>query len=177
MAKIRLYIAASLDGFIARENGSLDWLSNLPNPDKLDYGYGTFISEIDTVLMGRKTYDEILGFGVDWPYSDCSSYVISRSEDLKISTPNTEQLKAIDNDVLEGLKAKSKADVWLVGGGSLISTFLDLEAIDEIMLCVIPVILGSGIPLFPLNSKETALELKSTEAYSSGAVMLTYTKK
>ncbi len=177
MAKIRLYIAASLDGFIARENGSLDWLNDLPNPDQLDYGYGTFISEIDTVLMGRKTYEEILGFGVEWPYSDCTSYVVSSSEELKISTPNTKQLMNIDLPALEGLKAQSRADVWLVGGGSLISTFLDLKAIDEIMLCVIPVILGSGIPLFPLNSKETALELKSTEAYSSGAVMLTYTKK
>jgi len=177
MAKIRLYIAASLDGFIARKDGSLDWLTDLTNPDQSDYGYGAFISEIDTVLMGRKTYDEILSFGVEWPYGNCSSYILSRSEDLKITTPNTQQLGTLDNAAIRGLKTKSKADLWLVGGGSLISEFLNLEAIDEIMLCVIPVILGSGIPLFPFNPKETALELTGSKVYSSGAVMLTYAKK
>ena len=68
MPKIKLYIAATIDGFIAREDGSLDWLNNHPNPDQLDYGYADFMSRIDTVIMGRKTYEEVLGFGVEWPY-------------------------------------------------------------------------------------------------------------
>lgn len=71
-SKIKLYVASSLDGFIARKNGELDWLMEHPNPNQLDYGYAEFLNGIDTVLMGRKTYEEILAFDVEWPYADCN---------------------------------------------------------------------------------------------------------
>ncbi len=88
LKQVRLYIACSLDGFIAKKDGSLDWLDAIENPNEDDYGYNDFYSRIDTIVMGRKTYEEILGFGVEWPYNDCQTYVVS-SKDLKISTDNT----------------------------------------------------------------------------------------
>ena len=177
MSEIKLYIASSLDGYIARENGSLDWLTDLPNPEQSDYGYTALLSSIDTVVMGRNTYQEILGFGVEWPYSDCQTYVVSRADDLEIKTEKTEQVQDLNTEFFKTLKKESKKDVWLVGGGQLVSEFLRHRAIDEIMLCVIPVVLGNGIPLFPKGTPETQLDLIKTEAFSSGAVMLTYHKK
>ena len=80
--KLKLYIAASLDGYIARPDGSLDWLEGLPNPKKIDYGYQKFYQSIDMVILGRVTYEEILGFGVDWPYGGCKAWVVSQNPKL-----------------------------------------------------------------------------------------------
>jgi dihydrofolate reductase len=148
MTKIQLYIATTLDGFIAREDGSLDWLE-FPNPNDIDHGYNDFIKGIDTVIMGRKTYDEVLGFGVEWPYSNCKSYIVSRDNNYKVKTINTELVHNINNDIIKKLKAKSNKNIWLVGGGSLITQFLNESAIDEMILSIIPTILGKGINLFP----------------------------
>ncbi|MGL1886344.1 MAG: dihydrofolate reductase family protein [Reichenbachiella sp.] len=177
MANVQLYIATSIDGYIAREDNSLDWLTEFPNPDQLDYGYATFLEGIDTVIMGRKTYEEILGFGVDWPYPNCDSYVVTTNPDYKIKMDRTFLLNDITEEVISKLRSKSKKNVWLLGGGGLNSTFLNLAGIDEIMLCVIPVILGAGKSLFPNAPKETGFELVNSEAFSTGAIMMTYRKK
>ena len=172
--KIKLYIAATLDGYIARENGALDWLDGLPNPDQNDYGYPAFYQTIDTVIMGRKTYEQILGFDVPWPYKACKSYVISSNPTFETASPNTRNVKEIDRKFIDQIKSESKKNIWLVGGGSLISAFLNLGAVDELMLCLTPHLLGKGIPLFPGHQKETALQIVKTEQFKSGAVMLTY---
>lgn len=88
MKKTKLFIATSIDGYIARKDGTLDWLDAIPNPDQLDYGYYAFYETVDTILMGRKTYEEVLGFGVDWPYPDCKTYVVS-SNPVDLKTENT----------------------------------------------------------------------------------------
>jgi len=77
MSSIKLYIATTIDGFIAREDGSLDWLEELPNPNQINYGYTDFYATVDKVAIGRKIYEEVLGFGVNWPYEDCKTYVIT----------------------------------------------------------------------------------------------------
>ena len=77
MKKIKLYIAVSIDGFIAKENHSLDWLNELPKIEGLAYGYNDFYNDIDVVIMGRRTYKEILGFDVDWPYENCKSFIVT----------------------------------------------------------------------------------------------------
>ena len=89
MGKVILYIATTLDGKIARNNGSLDWLYALPNPNQIDHGYAKFIDSIGTTIMGRKTYDEIISFGVDWPYKEMKSYVATNNESFSPETPNT----------------------------------------------------------------------------------------
>lgn len=175
MKKCKLYIATSIDGFIARADGSLDWLDAVPNPDKLDYGYYAFYDTVDTLIMGRKTYEEVLGFGVDWPYPDCKTYIVSSNE-VVIKTENTYLINnPLEGKVKEWKKEKGK-DIWVVGGGVLISSILDLRLIDEMLLTITPVILGNGIPLFPNNPKETKLELVKTEAFDTGFVNLIYRK-
>jgi dihydrofolate reductase len=177
MKKIQLYIAVTLDGFIARENGSLDWLLELPNPNKIDHGYGDFIKAVDTLIMGRKTYDVVLGFGIDWPYANCKTYVVTGNPDYKVSTENTFLLHELHTGVIDGLKSESQKNIWVVGGGDLISQFLNEDAMDEMVLCMIPIILGKGIPLFPNEPMETKFDLVKAESFETGIVNLTYRRK
>lgn len=174
---IQLYIAMSLDGYIAREDDSLDWLTDFPNPDKLDYGYPAFYEGIDIVVMGRKTYDEIISFGVDWPYADCTSYVISSKLGLEVKSPDTFIVNDVSKGFIQKLRNESKKNIWLVGGGGLNSHFLGLNEIDEMIITIIPVVLGKGKPLFPNAPVESNFKLKNTEALSTGAVILTYERK
>ena len=177
MAQIKLYIASSLDGYVAREDGSLDWLEGHPNPDKLDYGYHDFVLGIDTVVMGRNTYDEILGFGVDWPYADCTSYIITSDITYQPKTERTIIVNQLDESLITMMKEQSEKGVWLVGGGQLITEFLNMEAIDEIQLFIIPIIIGKGIPLFPNGPKESNFDLTEAKAYSNGVAGLFYARK
>lgn len=175
MKKNRLFIATSIDGYIARKDGSLDWLDAIPNPDNLDYGYYKFYDSIDTILMGRKTYEEVLGFGVDWPYPDCKTYVISqRAVDIK--TENTYLMDGPFEKKVGELRQEKGKDIWVVGGGVLISSMLDLNLIDEMLITITPVILGEGISLFPNAPRETKFELVDTESFKTGFVNLVYKK-
>ncbi len=174
MKKIILYIAASLDGYIARTDGSLDWLDNLDNPDKSDYGYGEFIESVDTIIMGRKTYEVVSGFDIPWPYTNKKTYVVSRSKDLRIDSPDTHLLPAISQEAINALRKESDKNIWLVGGGHLVSSFVNLHAIDEIILSLVPVVLGEGIPLFPDKSIEVHFALNDHQVFSNGLVQLHY---
>ena len=174
MPNIHLYIAATLDGYIAREDGRLDWLDNLPNPEQSDYGFHDFFAGMDTVVMGRRTYEEILGFGVEWPYKKCISYVATRQPDYKLQTPDTELLNPLSPAAIEELRKQSKKDIWLIGGGELVTAFLDQHAIDELWLFLVPTLIGAGIPLFPGQPAETKWELLQSTPYPNGAVMLRY---
>ncbi|MEO9965802.1 MAG: dihydrofolate reductase family protein [Reichenbachiella sp.] len=175
MRRLKLFIATSIDGFIARKDGSLDWLDDIPNPDKLDYGYFKFYDSIDTLLMGRKTYNEVLGFGVEWPYPDSKTYVIS-SGPVDIKTENTFYIQKPLAETVKALMTEPGKDIWVVGGGELISSMLSLDLIDEMLITITPVILGAGIPLFPSQPKETKFDLINTEAFDTGFVNLTYKK-
>lgn len=176
-SKIQLYIATTLDGFIARENGSLDWLFELPNPNQIDHGYNHFLAEVDTVVMGRKTYEEILGFGVDWPYAHCKSFILTRNKDYVLKTKNTSLLHEINKETLEKIKVEAVKNIWVVGGGDLITLFLNESAIDEMILSIIPRILGRGIKLFPHEPKETQFTLLKSESFETGVVNLSYQKR
>lgn len=186
MAEIKLFIATTIDGFIAREDGSLDWLPgsdpNAPEAEggselnSNDGGYGEFISTIDIVVLGRKTYEEVLGFGVEWPYENCKSYVVSSDKNYETSTDNTFTLNHIDSDTINELKTESELNIWVVGGGQLITEFLNYDAVDEMTISVFPTILGTGIRLFPNKPKETSFTLVKTEQFDSGFVNLTYKK-
>ena len=172
----KLFIAQSLDGFIARENNSLDWLYAIPNPHQLDHGYNRLLLEIDTIVMGRSTYEEILKFGIDWPYQEYKTYIVTTQPTFQVSTPNTFLLSDLTMESVSTLKKQSQKKVWIVGGGKVITQLLNLEAIDEMTISIVPIILGRGISIFPNHPKETNLKLIRSEAFETGIVNLCYEK-
>ncbi len=176
MSEVKLYIASSLDGYIARKDGKLDWLDDLPNPDKSDFGYGEFYKEIDVIVMGRGTYQEVLGFDVDWPYSDCKCFVVSSDKTISFRTPNTEQISKLNQESMQRIRNASQSNVWLVGGGKLIRSFLDLGEVDEMIITIISRTIGEGIPLFSSPTKDTAWELINTQVFNASVLNLTYRK-
>lgn len=139
---VTLYIATSLDGFIADENGGIDWLENPEmHEEGEDYGYSEFIKGIDVTFMGRKTYDQVQGFG-EWHYSEKDNFIFTSRPGI-----NAEHGKAVTSleEVMDEIKRKN---CWLIGGESLNSEFLKMDLIDLIILTTMPVFLGKGIPLF-----------------------------
>ena len=176
MIKTVLYIATSLDGFIARPDGNLDWLTSMPNPQKGDYGYTDFLNTVGTTIMGRKTYNEIIGFGIDWPYMELDSYVVTSDKKLKIQSPKTQVLTEKIKDFVNEIKNKTDKDIWLIGGGQLITKFINEGLLDKMIISVIPKIIGEGIPLFADKPKETNWKLIEVESFDTGVVNLTYEK-
>jgi dihydrofolate reductase len=177
LRNVTLYIAASLDSFIARQDGKVDWLDypEYQLPDE-DYGYTEFYQTIDTTLMGNKTYEIMLGFNVPFPYPDKTNFVFTRSIDKQ----NNEFVKFVTGDIIKfvrQLKNKPGKGIWLIGGGQINSLLLDNDLVDQIILTVIPITIGQGIPLFNANSKETKFVLAGNTSYDSGLVQLTYKKK
>lgn len=177
MRQIVLYIAASLDNYIARPDGDVEWLHSpdysLPNED---YGYNDFYKTIDTTLMGNSTYEVTLGFDGPFPYPDKTNYVFSRST----YNQDTEYVKFITGDIADfvrQLKNDKGQDIWLIGGGQINTLLLNNDLIDKIILTLIPMTLGQGIPLFDGQTKETKFDLETSESYDSGLVQLTLKKK
>lgn len=156
MTKILVYLASSLDGYIAREDGGVDWL-----PESSDSSYDAFYKSIDTVIMGKTTYDQVLAFG-DYPYKDKKSFVFTRTS--KDNDPNVEFVSDVEKFVKDGFPGAGD-NIWLVGGAKIIALFLNLGVVDEIITTIIPVLLGKGIPLFQNIEDERNLELVKTEKY------------
>ncbi len=174
MSKVILYIATSLDGYIARPDGNLDWLTSIPNPETGDYGYAALLERIGTIMMGRKTYDELLGFRIEWPYTGFDTIIVSTDKLLKIRSPDTRLLTENLPDVVTALKKQSPKDIWLVGGGQLINAFIQNGLLDQMIISIVPKIIGDGIPLFPKNTLETEWKLVDTQMFETGLVNLTY---
>jgi dihydrofolate reductase len=172
MRKVKLFIANSLDGFIARPDGSFDWLFT-----DGDYGMTDFFKSVDTALIGRKTYDLMLSFGGEHSsYKGMKNYVFSRSP-KKSKDKNVQFVSGDIRNFIESLKQKRGKDMWLVGGGELTESFLRERLIDEFILTVHPIILGAGIPLFHGESQQTDLKLIDCKTYESGIVQVHYGKK
>jgi len=171
--KVVLYIASSLDNFIARPDGSVDWLSSpeflLPNED---YGYNDFYPTIDTTLMGNSTYKFILDQDVPFPYPDKTNYVFSRSANNHV-TEFVRFISEAPTDFVRRLKQEKGEDIWLIGGGQINSILLDKDLIDKIILTLIPMTLGEGIPLFHGKYKEVKFNLEDSKSYQNGIVQLT----
>jgi dihydrofolate reductase len=175
MRKIKLYIASSLDCFIADENGSIDWLFS-----DADYGYTDFYNSIDTILVGRKTYEQSLTFE-EYPYKGKKVYVFTHNakEKKKKNKKMTSDVEYIDKDIPEFVmrliqQPFSNRGIWLLGGGEILSLFLNAELVDEIILSVHPIILGKGIPLFKNIKKSVKLRLLESIPFESGLVQLRY---
>lgn len=167
MRKLKLYIATSLDGKIARKDGNLDWLPDLSSED---YGFDRFMAGIDTTLMGYRTYQVCLGFG-DWPYKDKNTYAFTR-DPSKSCIPEVSLVSQNPVDFVKELKAKPGKDIWLIGGGEINSLLHNAGLIDEYIIAYIPVILGEGIDLFPNIKNQVNLKLAQHKVFSNGSVLL-----
>ena len=154
--KVIVYIALSLDGYVARENGDVDWL-----PDVAESGYDAFYNSVDTVIMGKTTYDQVLTFG-EYPYKNKKSFVFTHTSQNK--DKNVKFLSDVEKFVKDGFPGTGK-NIWLIGGSQIIASFLKQRAIDEIIISVIPVLLSKGISLFKNTENEIKLELIKTEKY------------
>ncbi len=166
MRKLILYIASSLDGYIARTSGDVDWLFT-----DQDYGYTDFLTRVDTVLMGRNTYKQILSFG-EYPYQGTQGFVFS-----KMHKNNDSFVEFVSSDLvpfIQNLKSSTGKDIWLVGGGQIIQPCLQNDLIDEFIISLHPIVLGGGIPLFPSPSTTKTLTLQHCQTFETGLVQLTY---
>ena len=170
--KLILYISSSVDGFIAKPGDDLSFLKMLEK-DGEDYGYVDFVKKIDTVIMGRKTYDWVMKQVEVFPHADKEAYIITRSEIPKIG--NTTFYNGDLTELANKLKAKSGKNIYCDGGAKLVDALLKEKLIDEIVVTIAPVILGSGIKLFQDNIPETELKLLSVKSFETGAIQYHYT--
>lgn len=172
MAKIVGYIAASLDGFIADENGKLDWLFKYDGADLGEHDYRTFIQSIRTVVMGRATYDFVAESDAPWAYGDQRCIVVT-SRPVENPRGPLETRHDVDALIAE-LRALDDGDVWMLGGGQLQMAFLERGALDEIEIYVIPELIGGGMPLFPPTGFKASPVLLSARTLDRGCVRLHY---
>ncbi|MBE2281107.1 MAG: dihydrofolate reductase, partial [Ignavibacteriaceae bacterium] len=168
--KITLYIACSIDGFIATKNHELNWL-----PSNGDYGYNDFYSEVDCVIMGRKTFDVVNSFEVDFPYKGKKCIVISHSPG--IHHPEVDFFNGNLSDLISTLENTGYSNIWLVGGGELIKQFNELNLIDIYYITFIPVLLGNGVRLFYESEIKNELKHLEHKIFADGVISIKYEKK
>lgn len=169
--KIILYIAMSLDGYIAAPGDNLDFLSVVEKEGE-DYGYHRFVETVDTVIMGRKTYDKVLSFGIPFPHSDKQSFIITSKS--RPSEGNIHFYTGNLKDLVNKLKSEPGKHVFVDGGAAVVQAMLKEQLLDELVISVIPVLLGDGIPLFQPGSPTTDLQLVGTKSFEKGLVQLHY---
>jgi dihydrofolate reductase len=173
MTTIALYIAISLDGYIARKDGSVDWLSTVET-GKTDYGYADFYQSIDALVMGRKTYQTSIALSSgEWAYPGKPCYVFTH-QPQPFEQSDVFFTTAAPDRFIQEMETQGLQRVWLVGGAELTASFLKLQLIDEFILSIVPLILGEGIPLFTPPSSEVSLTLTESQQYPSGLVQLKY---
>jgi dihydrofolate reductase len=170
--KVIAHLAASADGFIAGPCGDLQWLTSRPAP-KGFYGMNAFMKTIDTMLMGRKTFDASLQMGATFD-SKRRTVVFSRHPPPPGVPSAVEFTSGPIGSYVSRLRAEPGKDIWLMGGGELIASFLDERAIDEIVISVVPVFIGDGVPLIAPRHRQVPLVLQSVERFDDGLVQLHY---
>ncbi|MCP3740246.1 dihydrofolate reductase family protein [Rossellomorea sp. BNER] len=158
--KVVLYIAMSLDGYIARKDGSVDWLNDVKG-DGADNGYDAFYKNIEVVIMGRNTYEEVLHLSEEFPYKGKKCIVLTQSK--KMTNPHVIFTNEDIENLVSHLKAQANGDIWLVGGGELVKSFMEKGLIEELQIAVIPKLLGDGISLFPKGIIPSTFSLQETE--------------
>ena len=170
-----VFVAASLDGFIARENGDVDWLAKYHEEDaREDYGFQAFLETVDYLVMGRGTYDVVAKFE-SWPYGETPVIVLTTRELDRPPhiTPKVERMSCSPEECVERLAERGARRLY-VDGGKTIQSFLRAGLISDLVITRIPIILGSGIPLFGPPAKEMRLRHLATRAYANGLVQTNY---
>ncbi len=175
--KIIVYVATSADGYIARPDGDVEWLNRRPSND--DYGMRAFYRTIDTILLGRKTYDWALNYSrkhrVKGSMFDpkVANYVFSRKPPKK-AAEGVEFVSEPVKAFARRLRTTPGKHIWMMGGGELIASFLDAGEIDEFDIHLIPTLIGKGIPLIAPRHRDVALHLRSVRKFSDGSIRLRY---
>ena len=170
--KIIVHIATSADGYIARPDGDLEWLTSRPAPEGF-YGMNDFMKSVDTMLLGRITYEESLRLGAKFD-STSKTIVFSRAAPPADIPRGVEFVNEDVGALVRRLRTQSGKDIWLMGGGELIASFLDAQAIDEFVISVVPVFIGDGVPLIARRHRHVKLELLATQRFEDGLVQLHY---
>lgn len=169
--KVILYIATSLDGYIAKPDDNLDFLT-IVEQDGQDYGYNDFIQTVDTVIVGRRTYDKVASMGFDFPHRDKDAYIITRTPRSSIGSIKfyTDNLTLLINK----LKSEEGKNIFCDGGSEIVNELLKNSLIDEFIISVIPILVGNGIKLFKDDRPELKLELISVKSFEKGLVQFHY---
>jgi dihydrofolate reductase len=172
-----VYAGTSIDGYIADSDNKLDFLSCVPNPDNDDLGFSELIDRVDAVVMGRNTYETVLGFGGEWPYSKpvfvCSRTIQDVPEELR---GRVSVINGSPNEITKTLNKRGLRDLY-IDGGRTIQGFLEADMIDEIILSIVPILLGGGFPLFGQMLEHRKFELLSSEILLGQIVRMSYRRQ
>ncbi|MEQ8303901.1 MAG: dihydrofolate reductase family protein [Cyclobacteriaceae bacterium] len=175
--KNKVFIATSLDGYIADRNGEIDWLHSIPNPDQLDMGYAAFMTEVDALVMGRTTFETVCSFDLEWPYKQ-PVFVLSKS--LKDVPPvyagKAEVVKGSLKEILATIHAKGHHHLY-IDGGQTIQSFLKEDLIDEMTITIIPYLLGGGTSLFSALPESLSFACVDTKIYLDQVVQNRFVRK
>ncbi|MCT8136908.1 dihydrofolate reductase [Anaerobacillus sp. CMMVII] len=162
--KLVVFIATSLDGYIATNEESLDWLFNVEGEG--DNGYSEFFETVDTIIMGRRTYDWIMRYEKgDFPYRNKNCFVFSKAPKRE-TNPDVEFVNEEVGQFTDKLKRAVGKDIWIVGGGELMHSFLKEKLIDELIITIAPRLIGQGIPLFKAADYQLDLSLIGTRRFN-----------
>ena len=178
MKKInKVFIATSLDGYIADAQGSIDWLHATPNPDQIDMGYAVFMDGVDALLMGRSTFETVCGFDIEWPY-DKPVYVWSSTLEKipEAYADNVSLVRGTVEEAMESIYADKHNKVY-VDGGRTIQSFLKADCIDEMIITTIPVMLGRGVKLFGEMPNRLRFSCVETQLFLDSVVQNKYVRQ
>jgi len=175
--KNSVFIATSIDGYIADRDGGIKWLDTIPEINTIDTGYHAFTENVDALVMGRTTFETVLGFDIEWPYQK-PVYVVSRtlSEIPAKLVGKVQFIKGTLSEILKQVHAQGHHRLY-IDGGTLIQSFLAEDMIDEMVITVIPVLLGGGIPLFGAHNKILEFECFQTKHYLDAIVQNHFARK
>ena len=172
-----VYIATSLDGYIADKNGGLDWLQSIPNPDNLDLGWADFLEQIDALVMGRNTFETVCGFDVEWPYPK-PVFVLSNTL-TSIPEAYSDKAEVVSGqlpEIVESLNLRGFINLY-IDGGKTIQSFLKADLIDELFITQIPILLGGGVPLFGTLPNPLTFKRINTKVHLAAMVQTHYSRK
>lgn len=174
--KVVVYIATSVDGYIAGPNDGMDFLS-IVNEEGQDYGYFAFIETVDTVIVGRKTYDWVMTQVPEFPHADKESYIITRSPKPMAAHSGKGKVQYYAGDLkelVEKLKSQPGKNIFVDGGAAVVNSLLQAQLVDEIIVSVIPILLGDGVRLFQDGRPEQNLRFVSSKSFPKGLVQMHY---
>lgn len=173
----KVFIATSLDGYIADKDGGLDWLFSIPNPDQVDMGYESFMSEVDAIVMGRVTFETVCGFDCPWPYAKPVFILSASLESIPEEfTGKAELVKGTIPKIVEQLNWRGYHRLY-IDGGNTIQNFLKEDLIDDLIITTIPVLLGGGYTLFGDLVQPLDFEYVSSKVYLDKVPQIRYKRK
>jgi dihydrofolate reductase len=178
MSHLILYIACSLDGYIARPDGSVDWLDPFNQIGSEDYGYRELLRRCGAIIMGANSYRQVLTFG-PWPYAGIPCYVLTHRPPAVLADPLVRTYAGSLAALVRKLKKTTDGDppardIWLVGGAQVAGQFVGKGLVDEYIISVIPMLLGRGVPLWLETGPERKLKLLGVKSFPSGVVQVRY---